>query len=375
MKMAPILRALSRYPEFRTTLIHTGQHYDANLSDVFFHQLKMPRPDVHLEVGSGSHAQQTARVMEKMETVLLTHLPSGERFHWVIVVGDVNSTMAATLAAAKLQIPVAHVEAGLRSFDRTMPEEINRVVTDAIADLLFVSEPTGVENLRQEGRTGDQVHLVGNVMIDTLFDQLESAQSLDLLSEYGLTPRGYAVVTLHRPSNVDDPKVLAGLVEVLIDVSARLPIVFPIHPRTLSKLQAFDLESRLYDAPGIYRLPPLGYRECLCLTSQARVIVTDSGGLQEESTVLDVPCLTMRENTERPSTVDEGSSTLIGNDLGLLQQHLKLVLSGTYKRGRVPKLWDGRAGGRIAAILALKESSCCVTANQSRLDLSDLRRA
>ncbi len=352
MKMAPILRALSSVPQLQPTLIHSGQHYDANLSDIFFQQLRMQKPDVHLEVGSGSHGAQTARVLERMEEVLQAGPADGSRFDRLIVVGDVNSTLAATLAAAKLHIPVAHVEAGLRSGDRAMPEEINRVVTDVVADMLLPSEPAGVENLLREGRPAECIQLVGNVMIDTLFQQLEEAQSLTSLPELGIEPKGYALVTLHRPSNVDQPEILAKLVDVLIDLSQELPVVFPIHPRTEARLTEFGLRERFIAADQLYIVPPQGYREFLCFSSQARVIITDSGGLQEESTALGIPCLTMRANTERPSTVTEGTSTLIGNDVDLLRNQLNAVMTGEYKTGRCPELWDGKASERIAEHLA-----------------------
>ncbi|TWU25803.1 non-hydrolyzing UDP-N-acetylglucosamine 2-epimerase [Bythopirellula polymerisocia] len=355
IKMAPLLRALGAYPQVAVTLVHTGQHYDAKLSDIFFEQLGMRQPDVHLEVGSGSHGQQTAKILERMEQVLRDGPAAGGSFDRLIVVGDVNSSMAAALAAAKLQIPVAHVEAGLRSFDRAMPEEINRIVTDAIADLLLVSEPAGVENLTREGRSADEIHLVGNVMIDTLRDQLASAQALNLVSEYGLVPGGYAVVTLHRPSNVDCPQTLRGIVEVLAQVSEKLPCVWPIHPRTQARLTDCELDQLLERASAIRCLPPLGYREFLCLVSQAKVLVTDSGGLQEETTALGVPCLTMRENTERPITVEQGTSTLIGGDTQALSRELDAVLAGTYKRGTCPELWDGKASERIARIVVGEE--------------------
>ena len=353
MKMAPILRAMRKRPELQPALIHTGQHYDASLSDIFFEQLDMPHPDIHLEVGSGSHAQQTARVLERMEEVLIAGPKSNDKpFDQLLVVGDVNSTLAATLAAAKLNIPVAHVEAGLRSRDRTMPEEVNRLMTDAVADLLLVSEPEGVDNLRAEGHPESRIHLVGNVMIDTLFSQLEAARSLNELEPLGIPAGQYAIVTLHRPSNVDHPEVLKKLVEVLVDLSARLPVVFPIHPRTKAKLTEFGLMKRLQQTPHIHCLPSIGYREFLCFTSQAKVIVTDSGGLQEESTALGIPCLTMRSNTERPITVTEGTSTLIGHDVDFLSEQLEAVLDGSYKQGHCPELWDGKASERIIEVLA-----------------------
>jgi UDP-N-acetylglucosamine 2-epimerase (non-hydrolysing) len=351
MKMAPLLRALEAYPQVHVVLVHTGQHYDAALSDVFFEDLGMRRPDVTLEVGSGSHGQQTAKVLERTEALLLGRA-AGEKINRVVVVGDVNSTMAVSLAAVKVGVPVAHVEAGLRSFDRSMPEEINRIVTDSIADLLLVSEPAGIENLRREGHPDDHLHLVGNVMIDTLLHLLPRARQRDTLAQYGLAPGGYGVVTLHRPSNVDDPQTLAALLCVLADISRELPLVFPIHPRTKKQIEQCGLASLLASASGILDLPPLGYIEFLALTSQAKVIVTDSGGLQEESTALGIPCLTMRDSTERPVTVEQGTSTLIGSDVAKLRAHLVAVLEGTYKTSSCPKLWDGRAAERIAAVLA-----------------------
>lgn len=354
MKMAPIIRALEGSPHAgraKCTLIHTGQHYDANLSDVFFTELGMRKPDISLEVGSGSHAVQTARIMERIEPILAAGPGMGEKFAWLVVVGDVNSTMAAAIAAAKLHIPIAHVEAGLRSFDRTMPEEINRILTDSITDLLLVSEPAGVENLRREGHSENHIALVGNVMIDTLLAMLDQARSLEVAQTYGLAPSEYGVVTLHRPSNVDDPEILGNLVEVLVKISADLPLVFPVHPRTGQMLKNSGLLSQLEQARGVHLAPPLGYLPFLSLTSQAKVIVTDSGGLQEESTVLGIPCLTMRNNTERPITVDVGTSTLIGNDAEKLERALLQVLAGSYKVGRCPELWDGRASERIANIL------------------------
>lgn len=356
MKMAPILRALDELGEgVEAVLIHTGQHYDKNLSDVFFEDLQMRRPDVYLNVGSGTHAQQTARVMERMEKVLEAAAREGRPFDRVVVVGDVNSTMAATLAAAKLLVPVAHVEAGLRSFDRTMPEEINRIVTDAIADMLLVSEPDGEKNLRAEGKPDAQIHLVGNVMIDTLRSLLPKARSRETLARFGVEPGQYGLITLHRPANVDSPDVLGPLLAVLSEAADHLPMIFPIHPRTQARVDSFQLRYHFNGQPRsgkILAAPPLGYLDFLCLSSQARVVVTDSGGLQEESTALGVPCLTMRPNTERPITVDQGTSTLVGNDAELLRQNLRAVLEGTYKQGTCPELWDGQAGRRVARLLA-----------------------
>jgi UDP-N-acetylglucosamine 2-epimerase (non-hydrolysing) len=352
MKMAPLLQALKAYPHVQTTLIHTGQHYDNNLSDVFFQELGMQRPDISLEVGSGKHGAQTARILERFENVLVEAAERGHPVDRVVVVGDVNSSMAAAIAAVKMHIPVAHVEAGLRSFDRSMPEEINRLITDAISDLLLVSDPAGVTNLRNEGQPESHIHLVGNVMIDTLCRLLPQAQNSNLLEKHHLKPQKYGVVTLHRPGNVDSCETLAPILKVLVETAQQLPLVFPVHPRTLHKMEQFGLLPLLRESPGILEMPPLGYMEFLALTSQSRVIVTDSGGLQEESTVLGIPCLTMRPNTERPITVTEGSSTLIGNDIALLRDCLHQVLNDSYKSSECPPLWDGHAAERIAAILA-----------------------
>jgi UDP-N-acetylglucosamine 2-epimerase (non-hydrolysing) len=353
MKMAPLLRAFEQYKHVRATLIHTGQHYDEQLSGVFFSELGMKRPDVSLDVGSGMHGAQTARILEKFEKVLDRGSPCGKSFDRVVVVGDVNSTMAAALAAAKVGVPVAHVEAGLRSFDRSMPEEINRIVTDAISDMLLVSEAAAVENLRREGHCPQRIHMVGNVMIDTLLWLLPKAHASEMLCRLRLEPGRYGVVTLHRPANVDQPRALAGLLDVLLEISHGLPLVFPVHPRTRQRIEDFGLLGKLRSVNGSFRLlPPLGYLDFLALTSQAKAIVTDSGGLQDEATALGIPCLTTRSNTERPSTVDEGSSILVGNDCQKLRDGFQMVLDGGYKRGRCPQLWDGHAAERIAAILA-----------------------
>lgn len=354
MKMAPLLRAIEAVPDFRATLVHTGQHYDPALSDVFFQELGMRTPDVHLNVGSGKQGEQTARILEGMEKVLEAGPGNGAKFDRLIVVGDVNSTMAAAIAAAKLCIPIAHVEAGLRSWDRTMPEEVNRLVTDAISDMLLVSEPSGVENLRREGHPESHIIYVGNIMIDTLMTQLPQARQRPTLQEFGLVPQQYGVVTLHRPSNVDDQSSLSKLLSVLAEVSREMPLVFPIHPRTRTRIESFGLQTILEASPQLRLAPPLGYLDFLALTSQAKVVVTDSGGLQEESTVLGVPCLTMRANTERPSTVSVGSSTLIGSDFDMLHRELLKVLRGQYKTGRIPEHWDGQAARRIVAALKLR---------------------
>jgi UDP-N-acetylglucosamine 2-epimerase (non-hydrolysing) len=351
MKMAPLLRHVEAEGGFDVTLIHTGQHYDAALSDVFFEQLEMRRPDVSLDVGSGSHAVQTARILERIEPVLQAGGSNGQAFDWLVVVGDVNSTMAAAIAAAKLGIPVAHVEAGLRSLDRSMPEEINRIVTDSISDLLLVSDPSGTDFLRKEGHPEENIKVVGNLMIDTLHQLLPKAQATSVLDDYGLTAGKYGVVTLHRPSNVDCKSTLFELLKVLSDVSKFCPLVFPVHPRTRAKLIEYSLDEMLESNPNFHLLPPMGYLEFVGLTSRANFVVTDSGGLQEETSALGIPCLTMRENTERPITVSQGSSCLVGNDPVLLAKHLTSVREGTYQVGKCPELWDGKAASRIATAL------------------------
>uniref|UniRef100_A0A7C4QQ71 UDP-N-acetylglucosamine 2-epimerase (Non-hydrolyzing) n=1 Tax=Schlesneria paludicola TaxID=360056 RepID=A0A7C4QQ71_9PLAN len=339
MKVAPVLRALRARPGVRQTLLHTGQHYDANMSDIFFQQLDIPAPDVFLGVGSGTHAQQTAQVLVKFEEALLARRPD-----WVLVYGDVNSTVAAALVCAKLGVPVAHVEAGLRSFDRTMPEEINRVVTDQLADLLLTPSADGDANLLREGIPPQRIHRVGNVMIDTLVRLLPQAR----LPALPLT-KPFALVTLHRPSNVDDSETLRRILTTLVELSERCQMVFPVHPRTRQRIA--DLRLPLPHDHRFLLLEPLGYVECLALQQHAAAIITDSGGIQEESTYLGVPCLTLRQNTERPITVTEGTNTLIGGDMDRLRRELEQILAGQGKRGRKPALWDGCASERIADVL------------------------
>ncbi len=349
MKVAPILRALEqRGSPLGRTLVHTGQHYDPDMSEVFFEELGIARPDAHLEVGSGSHGAQTARVLEAFEAHLLGAAP---RPRGVVVVGDVNSTLAATLAAVKLQIPVAHVEAGLRSRDRTMPEEINRVVTDALAELLLVSESDGLRNLQREGIDPARVHLVGNVMIDTLVRELPAARAADAPAQQGVAPGAYALVTLHRPANVDSAPELERLLRFLGETSRRLPVVFPAHPRTRARLAQFGLQQVLAGFPRVRVIPPQGYRSNLGLMASARLVITDSGGMQEETTYLGVPCLTFRPNTERPVTVTAGTSTLVGGDLQLAARLVEEILAGRYKQGGPVELWDGAAAERVADVL------------------------
>jgi len=347
MKVAPILRALKARPALRGRLVHTGQHYDAEMSDVFFEELGIDAPDIHLGVGSGSHGAQTARILQTYEALLLREPPRG-----VVVVGDVNSTLACTLAAVKLLIPVAHVEAGLRSFDRSMPEETNRVMTDAVADVLFTSEPSGDSNLRREGIAPERIVPVGNVMIDTLVHELPRARSLRPHEALALTPKGYAYVTLHRPSNVDDPERLADIIAVLRHLATRLPVVFPVHPRTRNRLEAASAWDEFTRASGIFATPPKGYRESLGLMAESAVAITDSGGVQEETSYLGIPCLTVRPNTERPITVTAGTNTLVGDDLSLIEGHVASVQGGTYKRGSPIPGWDGHAAERIVEALA-----------------------
>ncbi|ATB31080.1 non-hydrolyzing UDP-N-acetylglucosamine 2-epimerase [Melittangium boletus] len=345
MKVAPIHRAIRERGVLSQTLVHTGQHYDVKMSDVFFTDLGMPAPDIHLGIGSGSHTEQTARVMLELEKVFASEKPD-----LVSVVGDVNSTLAGALVAAKMNIRLAHVEAGLRSGDHSMPEEINRLLTDRVADLLLTPSADADANLLREGIAPSRIRLVGNVMIDSLLTAREQALRLPTLKELGFTPRHYAVCTLHRASNVDDVNTLRGLLSALAHVASRLPVVFPVHPRTRKRIVDMGLGSTLERTPGLRLVDPLGYLEFLALTSQARLVFTDSGGLQEETTVLGIPCLTVRENTERPITVDVGTNLVVGTDPARIQQAADLILDGHEKKGRVPELWDGRSGERIARL-------------------------
>ncbi len=350
MKVAPLLWALAeRGGPFTPRLVHTGQHYDPAMSDVFFQQLRLPPPDAHLGVGSGTHGAQTARVLEAFEEYLLASDP---RPRGVVVVGDVNSTLACTLAAVKMAVPVAHVEAGLRSFDRSMPEELNRVMTDAVADVLLVSEPSGIDNLRREGVPRERIHFVGNVMIDTLVQELPAARALGMPASLGLPERGFSFVTLHRPANVDDPARLGALVGLLTRVARSAPVVFPLHPRTRERLQRSGLLARLEADGAVRLLGPLGYRESLGLIAAARFVLTDSGGIQEETTYLGVPCLTLRPNTERPVTLTEGTNRLVGDDLAAAEAAVAEILAGRFPAGRPIPGWDGQAAGRILNVLA-----------------------
>jgi UDP-N-acetylglucosamine 2-epimerase (non-hydrolysing) len=342
MKMAPILAAMRGRAGFRPRLIHTGQHFSPEMSDAFFRELEMPEPDVNLEVGGGTATAQTAEIMRRLESLFAADRPAA-----VVVVGDVTSTMATAIAAMQQQIPVAHVEAGLRSFDRRMPEEVNRILTDSISSFLFVTEPSGVRNLRAEGVAEEKIHLVGNVMIDTLLRFREKAARSRILETLGICPREYAVVTLHRPSNVDDPVQLRKLRGALTEVSRLLPVIFPVHPRTRARIAEQGGE----EAPGLNLIPPLGYLDFLRLMAEARLVLTDSGGIQEETTVLQVPCLTLRENTERPVTVEQGSNRLIGVDPAAIVDAAKQALAAPAGTARIPEMWDGQAAGRILDVL------------------------
>lgn len=382
MKIASIVNAIEAHnqsqamPPIRRILVHTGQHYDEQMSNAFFRDLGIPKPDVDLEVGSGSHAQQTAEIMKRFEGVLLKETPDV-----LLVVGDVNSTAACSLVASKIAYPlpsertrpiIAHVEAGLRSFDRSMPEEINRLVTDALSDFLFITEDSAAQNLKNEGVSESKIHWVGNTMVDTLLSHRAKAEKSAILDKLGLRTssdpagvRPYALATLHRPSNVDNPKTFGGILEALSVLARKLPILFPVHPRTASRIREFGLEGsvRLADevdpldlqSTQIHCVPPLGYLDFLCLTSHARLVLTDSGGVQEETTVLNVPCVTLRENTERPVTVSGGTNVLAGTRkediLRLAEKKLR-----ESPRKNAPKYWDGQAGTRIIEVLAREAS-------------------
>lgn len=350
MKMAPIIEAMNRHPQvFQHLLIHTGQHYDEKMSKSFFHDLGMPMPDVDLEVGSGSHAEQTARIMVEFEKVCLKEMPD-----LVVVVGDVNSTMACTITAKKLGIKVAHVEAGLRSRDMMMPEEINRLCTDVLCDFLFTTDHFADENLLAEGVTKEKIHFVGNVMIDTLLKHREMARGLGLKESLGLVSGRFATLTLHRPSNVDDRQVLDGVLGALAEIARQIPIIFPMHPRTRKMVQQFGLTHYFSSGgpvAGIWVTEPLGYLEFLHLNMHATVVFTDSGGLQEETTVLAVPCITLRSNTERPITCEVGTNFMVGNDPGRILEAANRILEGKATGGCIPEKWDGSAAERIVNVL------------------------
>lgn len=341
MKIAPLYHELMKRENIEPLIIHTGQHYDLNMSDVFFNDFGLPKPHIHLGVGSGTHAQQTGNVMIAYENILLKEPPD-----LVIVVGDVNSTVAATLAAVKLGIKTAHLEAGLRSFDRTMPEEINRIVTDSIADYLWTPSPDGDSNLLNEGVPGDKITRVGNIMIDSLEMLRVKIQELDIASTLGIEKNTYGIVTLHRPSNVDNSKILKKLCNVLSEVSYKIPLIFPVHPRTASRLKNTGFDNILTQAENVHLLEPLGYKEFMNLVMFSRILITDSGGIQEESTYLGIPCLTLRPNTERPVTITEGTNKLCNHDTILSE--VDKIFSENRVQNKKPELWDGCTACRVA---------------------------
>ncbi len=345
-KIAPLIAEMRRYPGIQSILVHTGQHYDPNLSGIFFEEMGIPAPDLNLEIGSGSHSAQTAEILKRVEPVLLDYRPD-----LVLVVGDVNSTLAVSLAAVKLGIRIAHVEAGLRSFDRSMPEEINRVLTDAVAHELFVTEEAAVQNLLNEGRSRLSIHFVGNVMIDSLLHFLPVAQNSDIGACLGLKNgevwSRFAILTLHRPSNVDSAEIFTGLMRAITELGSELPVIFPVHPRTEQQV----LQAGLAQHPGLRMIRPLGYLDFLCLLSKATLVLTDSGGIQEETTVLGVPCLTLRENSERPVTISHGTNELVGTGPEKILSAARKILAGKPKAGCIPPLWDGKAAERIVKIL------------------------
>ena len=353
MKIAPVIKALKAGPNpFDVCLLHTGQHYDSSMNDQFFAALGIPKPNINLDVGSASHAVQTAEIMRRFEPVLEQEAPAA-----VLVVGDVNSTIACALVATKMGVKVVHVEAGLRSYDRGMPEEVNRVLTDQISDILFTTERKAMDNLLREGISADRVHFVGNVMIDTLFSQLPHATPmLETLRQSGISKTflngktDYGILTLHRPSNVDDVNVLRSLLITVADISQTLPIIFPVHPRTRGRIESYGL-MELITSVNIALLRPQGYLEMLGLIKDARLVLTDSGGIQEETTALGVPCITLRHNTERPITVTEGTNTITGTDSQKIHAAVKYVLLTGGKAGKSPEFWDGEAALRIAAVL------------------------
>ena len=343
MKMAPVIAEMRRRPDaFDPFLVHTGQHYDESMSGSFFEELGIPKPDVNLGVGSASHAEQTGRIMIALQQVISDVKPD-----WVVVAGDVNSTMAAALAAVKLGLPVAHVEAGLRSRDRTMPEEINRIVTDAVAELLLTPSRDADSNLLNEGVSPEKIRFVGNVMIDTLYRELPRARGSKILERLGLEGSSFCVMTLHRPSNVDDKETLGGIFDAIGEIQTRMPVVFPVHPRTRTRLEEFGLSKVISRLGRLILTEPLGYLDFLQLYSNSKLVLTDSGGIQEETTALGIPCLTLRENTERPITVTEGTNRIVGNDPEAIRREARAALDGARSAGKAPELWDGHAAVRI----------------------------
>ncbi len=348
MKIAPLMKAFGQSGRFKTLLVHTGQHYDQKMSHLFFDELNIPKPDINLEVGSGSHAVQTAEIMKRFEPVVLDFKPD-----YVLVVGDVNSTIACGIVAVKLGVKLIHVEAGLRSFDRAMPEEINRMLTDSISDLLFVTEQSGIDNLKNEGVNSDKVHLVGNVMIDTLLANKEKSERSDILKKCNLQKKGYSVITLHRPSNVDCLANFEKIISAFEIIVSDLKLVFPIHPRTRNSIKGTELGNRVKAMKNLILLEPVGYLDFMCLVSNSALVITDSGGIQEETTILQIPCMTLRENTERPITITEGTNRLVHIETeDILRNYNEIKSGGFSAMGKTPKFWDGKAAERIAEKIA-----------------------
>lgn len=347
MKIAPIMKAFGENGSFETLLVHTGQHYDENMSKLFFDELNIPKPDINLGVGSGSHAVQTAEIMRQFEPVMLDFKPD-----YVLVVGDVNSTIACGLVAVKLGVKLIHAEAGLRSFDRTMPEEINRLLTDSISDLLFVTERSGVDNLKNEGISEEKIHFVGNVMIDTLLANKEKAESSNILRQHSLEKKKYAVITLHRPSNVDDMANLEKIISAFEVIEKDLKLIFPIHPRTRNNIKGTEIGKRVEAMKNLVLLEPVGYLDFIKLVSNAALVMTDSGGIQEETTILGIPCMTLRENTERPVTISEGTNRLVHiTTEDILKNYNEIKAKNFNTNGKIPKYWDGKAAERIAEVI------------------------
>jgi UDP-N-acetylglucosamine 2-epimerase (non-hydrolysing) len=347
MKIAPIIQALNAHGGFETLLVHTGQHYDEKMSKLFFDELQIPKPDINLEVGSGSHTVQTAETMKRFEPVVQDFQPD-----YILVVGDVNSTIACGLVAVKMGVKLIHVEAGLRSFDRGMPEEINRVLTDSISDLLFVTEQSGVDNLKNEGVHSNKVHLVGNVMIDTLLANREKARASDILNQLELEKKTYAVITLHRPSNVENTDNLKVILDAFTTIQQELKLIFPMHPRTRNNIERLGFSEQISAMDNLLLIEPVGYLDFLCLMNHAALVMTDSGGIQEETTILQVPCMTLRENTERPVTITEGTNRLVPITTNGILKHYQSIRDGSSEQnGKIPHLWDGHAAKRITEIL------------------------
>ena len=346
IKIAPLMKAFKACEKFETCLVHTGQHYDEKMNTLFFDELEIPQPDINLEVGSGSHAMQTAEIMKRFEPVVLEFKPD-----YVLVVGDVNSTIACGLVAVKLGVKLIHVEAGLRSFDRSMSEEINRILTDSISDLLFVSEQSGLKNLENEGIDPSKIHFIGNVMIDTLLANREKAQKSDILHRLDIKPRNYAVITLHRPSNVDNKENLRTIIEAFAEIEKEMRLIFPIHPRTRKNIERMGFQDRVNTMKNLLLLDPLGYLDFLCLMSSAAVVFTDSGGVQEETTILGIQCITLRENTERPVTVAEGTNRLVKIESKDIVKNYRDVKNCNIRKYSVPEFWDGKASERLVEVI------------------------